>query len=42
MFKTIKIAGQILAQGLLVRHLDDGRVTITTGNQQLTGYPVAA
>lgn len=42
MFKTIKIAGQILAQGVLVQRLEDGRVTISTGNQQLTGYPVCA
>ncbi len=40
MFKTIRIAGRILAQGLLVQRLDDGRVIITTGTQHLTGYPV--
>ena len=40
MFKTIIIAGTISAQGLLVRNHSDGRVTISTGSQTLTGWPV--
>jgi sulfate transport system substrate-binding protein len=41
MFKTITIAGQIMAQGTHVRDHNDGRVTISTGSQLLTGWPVA-
>lgn len=40
MFKTIIIAGTISAQGQLVRALTDGHVTISTGSQRLTGWPV--
>ena len=40
MFKTINVAGQISAQGEVVRTLPDGRITISTGLQQLTGWPV--
>ena len=40
MFKTIRIAGQILAQGTHVRDHSDGRVTISTGTQTLTGWPI--
>jgi hypothetical protein len=40
MFRTIRIAGQILAQGLFVSRHADGRVTISTGNREFTGYPV--
>jgi len=41
MFQTITIAGQIQAQGTHVRDHKDGRVTISTGTQLLTGWPVA-
>jgi len=40
MFKTIRIAGQITAQGTHVRDHVDGRVTISTGTKLLTGWPV--
>lgn len=40
MFKTITNAGQITAQGTHVRGLSDGRVTVPTGSQHLTGGPV--
>ena len=40
MFKTIKIAGEITAQGTHVRDHSDGRVTISTGSQTLTGWPI--
>ena len=40
-FKTITIADQITAQGTHVRDLADGRVTISTGSQLLTGWPIA-
>ncbi|MBW6507317.1 MAG: sulfate ABC transporter substrate-binding protein [Rhodobacteraceae bacterium] len=41
MFKTIYISGHITAQGNLVSSHPDGQVTISTGNQRLTGWPVA-
>ena len=40
MLKTIRIAGQITAQGTHVRDHLDGRVTISTGTKTLTGWPV--
>ena len=40
MFTTIKLAGQTLAQGVKIADLSDGRVTITTGAAQFTGWPV--
>lgn len=40
MFRTITIAGTITAQGTQVREHNDGRVTISTGVQQFTGFPV--
>lgn len=40
MFRTITIVGRITAQGLHVRDHGDGRVTISTGTQLLTGWPV--
>lgn len=40
MFRTIVIAGTITAQGTLVRDHHDGRVTISTGTQTFTGWPV--
>jgi hypothetical protein len=39
--RTIIIANHISAQGDLVREHMDGRVTISTGTQLLTGRPVA-
>jgi len=40
MFKTIRIAGEVTAQGTHVRDHLDGRVTISTGTKMLTGWPV--
>ena len=40
MFRTITIAGQITAQGDLVRDHLDGRVTISTGTRLWTGWPI--
>ncbi|MDZ4136504.1 MAG: sulfate ABC transporter substrate-binding protein, partial [Paracoccaceae bacterium] len=40
MLTTITVAGQISAQGLKVEDHLDGRVTIETGRQRLTGWPV--
>ena len=41
MFRTITVAGQIAAQGILVRDHKDGRATILVGTKLLTGWPVA-
>lgn len=41
MLSTITIAGSISAQGTKVRDHADGRVTISTGAQELTGFPVS-
>jgi sulfate/thiosulfate transport system substrate-binding protein len=41
MFTTIKVAGQITAQGLQVAEHSDGRVTIEIGRERVTGWPVA-
>ena len=40
MFRTIQFAGRLSAQGQLVEAHPDGRVTITTGREILTGFPV--
>jgi ABC-type sulfate transport system substrate-binding protein len=40
MLTTITIAGSVSAQGTKVRDHADGRVTISTGSNELTGYPV--
>lgn len=40
MLTTIQIAGKITAQGVILRHHADGRVTIDAGNQNFTGWPV--
>jgi len=40
MYQTIQIAGQITAQGLLVRRLSDGRVVVDLGDRQVVGLPV--
>jgi sulfate transport system substrate-binding protein len=37
---TIQVAGDVTAQGLRVAELTDGRVTIETGRERLTGWPV--
>lgn len=42
MFRTIDIATRISAQGEVVRTLSDGRVTISTGSQLFTGWPVTS
>lgn len=41
MFKTIKISSQILAQGPVVSAHQDGRLTISTGAKNVTGWPVS-
>jgi sulfate transport system substrate-binding protein len=41
MLTTIHVAGAITAQGLKVADHIDGRVTIETGRDRLTGWPVA-
>lgn len=40
MIKTIRIAGEITAQGTHVRDHADGRMTISTGTKTFTGWPV--
>ena len=40
MLTTIKLAGETLAQGVKVQDHLDGRVTIETGRERLTGWPV--
>ena len=40
MFTTIQVAGQITAQGLKVADHLDGRVTIETGRERVTGWPI--
>lgn len=40
MLTTITVAGQITAQGLAVAEHTDGRVTVETGRERLTGWPV--
>ena len=40
MLTTITIAGTVTAQGLQVAELADGRVTIETGRERLTGWPL--
>ena len=42
MLRTIHVAGGILAQGVLVERHADGRITISTGSDRLTGYPVSS
>jgi sulfate/thiosulfate transport system substrate-binding protein len=40
MFSTITISGSVSAQGAHIRDHDDGRVTISTGVAELTGWPI--
>ncbi|MDB5663905.1 MAG: cysP [Cypionkella sp.] len=40
MLNTITVAGTITAQGTLKQRHADGRVTITTGERDFTGFPV--
>ena len=40
MLTTITLAGQITAQGTVTQRHADGRVTITTGEREFTGFPV--
>ena len=40
MLITITIAGHIQAQGNKVADLPDGRVTISTGKNRFTGWPI--
>ena len=39
-FATIAVSGHQSIQGPILRELWDGRVTIDTGNGQITGYPM--
>ena len=41
MFSTIQIAGNVTAQGPILRQLQDGRVEIDAGGHALAGFPVA-
>jgi hypothetical protein len=41
LYATISVAGDILAQGIKVQDHTDGRVTISTGANRLTGWPIA-
>ncbi len=40
MLTTIKVAGHVTAQGLKVAEHSDGRVTIETGRERVTGWPL--
>ena len=40
MFTTITLAGTISAQGIKLQDHSDGRVTISTGSNRLTGWPI--
>ena len=40
-FETIRISAHVSAQGQRIRSFRDGRVTIASGGQQLTGWPVS-
>ncbi|TXB71351.1 hypothetical protein FQV27_04240 [Paracoccus aurantiacus] len=37
---TVRVAGQTSAQGPVLRRFRDGRVTIDTGDRQITGHPI--
>lgn len=39
-FATIAVSGHQSIQGPILRELWDGRVTIDSGNGQITGYPM--
>jgi sulfate/thiosulfate-binding protein len=41
MLTTITLAGHVSAQGTKIAEHSDGRVTISTGQQKLTGWPVS-
>ncbi|QLQ17989.1 MAG: hypothetical protein HZT43_03665 [Exiguobacterium profundum] len=40
MLTTITLAGRITAQGICLQDHADGRVTISTGTERLTGWPI--
>jgi hypothetical protein len=40
MYQTIRIAGHVTAQGVLVRRLKDGRVVIDLGDREIAGVPI--
>ena len=40
MLRTIEIGTCMAVQGLVVRHLDDGRITIRIADRLYTGFPV--
>jgi hypothetical protein len=40
MLRTIQIGTCMSVQGLLVRKLDDGRITVRVGDKLYTGVPV--
>ncbi|QEW29347.1 hypothetical protein RIdsm_05191 [Roseovarius indicus] len=41
MLRTISIGTSILAQGLYVASLPDGRITVSVGGKTLSGRPVS-
>ncbi len=40
MYRTIRIGGHTLAQGIFLRSLGDGRIEIDAGHARLSGHPV--
>lgn len=40
MYRTIQIGGHVLAQGIFLRSLGDGRIEIDAGHARLSGHPV--
>ena len=40
MLKTVALGSAILIQGIYVRTLPDGRMTVRVGNHQFSGSPV--
>ena len=40
MLRTIEIGTCMAVQGLVVRHLEDGRITIRIADRFYTGFPV--
>jgi hypothetical protein len=43
MYRTIQIGAHVLAQGIFIRHLHDGRIEIDTGHgHRIAGRPVSA
>ena len=42
MLRTVKLANFISVQGIFVRFLPDGRMTVRVGRKKYTGTPIAA